>query len=100
MLKKCARILTHFCYFILQPNMVAMVVGTVMYDVLELVVETYAEYFVGTAVYVGSCDCWRHSVVSSCLGWHFFLVVAVGSPEVANVEFHVFRHVDCSTKSN
>jgi len=58
MLKKCARILTHFCYFILQPNMVAMVVGTVMYDVLELVVETYAEYFVGTAIDIGAGECW------------------------------------------
>ena len=58
MLKKCARILTHFCYFILQPNMVAMVVGTVMYDVLELVVETYAEDFVGTAIDIGASECW------------------------------------------
>ena len=40
------------------PNMVAMVVGTVMYDVLELVVETYAEYFVGTAIDIGAGECW------------------------------------------
>ncbi len=59
MLKRCARIFWHtLCYFILQPNMVAMVVGIVMYDVLELVVETYAEDFVGTAIDIGASECW------------------------------------------